>query len=218
MHISGGLTFSSASFLNLTYSGLSHKLFTVESLSSKLPIMVRMHTANPLEDMLGLVPGKSNQLKESMKQIASEGRGVIVLLRDMNLKLILEGRVSACQVDNKYVSLQNTNPLYLDRINCSAVLGFSSPARNRPQHFLHARLLPQGQGSSLTREFFLGIAQRLEQAFRHDTGLKNFHRYAQVVSIMPPISSSDDNPPNFVGSFKLHLLLLNLSKLISLVL
>ncbi len=72
-------------------NGGEHITLSKGDISSKLPIMVRMHTANPLEDMLGLVPGKSNQLKESMKQIASEGRGVIVLLRDMNLKLILEG-------------------------------------------------------------------------------------------------------------------------------
>ena len=55
------------------------------------PVMVRMHTANPLEDMLGLVPGKSNQLETAMKKIAINGRGVVVLLRDMGVTLKLEG-------------------------------------------------------------------------------------------------------------------------------
>ena len=55
------------------------------------PVMVRMHTANPLEDMLGLVPGKSNQLETAMKKIAINGRGAVVLLRDMGVTLKLEG-------------------------------------------------------------------------------------------------------------------------------
>ena len=58
------------------------------------PVMVRMHTANPLEDMLALVPGKSNQLREAMKKIAINGCGVVVLLRDMSLSLNLEGEVT----------------------------------------------------------------------------------------------------------------------------
>ena len=49
-----------------------------------------MHTANPLEDMLGLTPGKSTQLKDAMEKISDNGRGVIVLLRDMNMTLNLE--------------------------------------------------------------------------------------------------------------------------------
>ena len=52
--------------------------------------MVRMHTENPLEDLLGLTPGKSTQLKDSMKKISRNGCGVIVLLRDMNPNLNLE--------------------------------------------------------------------------------------------------------------------------------
>ena len=38
---------------------------------------------NPLEDMLGIHPGRSHQLRDAMLAIAAEGRGVVVLLRDM---------------------------------------------------------------------------------------------------------------------------------------
>ena len=61
-------------------------------ISDHKPVMVRMHTANPLDDMLGLSPGKSDQLKQAMKKIAKNGRGVVVLLRDMSLSLNLEGK------------------------------------------------------------------------------------------------------------------------------
>ena len=60
-------------------------------LSSEQPVLVRMHTANPMEDMLGLAPGKSTQLKNAMNKIADNGRGVVVLLRDMNINLELDG-------------------------------------------------------------------------------------------------------------------------------
>ena len=50
---------------------------------SGAPVMVRMHAASPCVDMLGLVPGKSGELAAAMRMIATEGRGAVVLLRDM---------------------------------------------------------------------------------------------------------------------------------------
>ena len=41
--------------------------------------------------MLALTPGKSGQLKSAMEKIAANGRGVVVLLRDMTMGLNLEG-------------------------------------------------------------------------------------------------------------------------------
>jgi 3,4-dihydroxy 2-butanone 4-phosphate synthase/GTP cyclohydrolase II len=72
-------------------NGGEHITLSKGSIEEDSPVMVRMHTANPLEDMLALTPGKSNQLKDSMEKIARNGRGVIVLLRDMTMKLDIEG-------------------------------------------------------------------------------------------------------------------------------
>lgn len=58
------------------------------------PVLVRMHAVNPLDDLLALTPGRSGQLADAMRQIADEGRGVVVVLRDMSAKLVLEGEVS----------------------------------------------------------------------------------------------------------------------------
>ena len=71
-------------------NGGDHITLSKGKISNKSPTMVRMHTENPLEDLLGLTPGKSTQLKDSMKKISGNGCGVIVLLRDMNPNLNLE--------------------------------------------------------------------------------------------------------------------------------
>ena len=51
------------------------------------PVLVRMHSVNPLDDMLALTPGRSHQIGSAMKLIAAEGRGIIVLLRDVSMKI-----------------------------------------------------------------------------------------------------------------------------------
>ncbi len=48
------------------------------------PLLVRMHAMNPLEDVLGV--GDSD-LAGAMRVIAEEGRGVVVMLRDTEMKL-----------------------------------------------------------------------------------------------------------------------------------
>ena len=72
-------------------NGGEHITLSKGDLSSLTPVLVRMHTANPLDDMLALTPGKSGQLKSAMEKIAANGRGVVVLLRDMTMGLNLEG-------------------------------------------------------------------------------------------------------------------------------
>jgi 3,4-dihydroxy 2-butanone 4-phosphate synthase/GTP cyclohydrolase II len=71
-------------------NGGEHITLSKGDLSSSTPVLVRMHTANPLDDMLALTPGKSGQLKSAMEKIAANGRGVVVLLRDMTMGLNLE--------------------------------------------------------------------------------------------------------------------------------
>jgi 3,4-dihydroxy 2-butanone 4-phosphate synthase/GTP cyclohydrolase II len=71
--------------------GGEHIALTKGDVTNKGAVMVRMHAANPLDDMLALSPGKTNQLQNSMEKIAETGRGVIVLLRDMTMNLDIEG-------------------------------------------------------------------------------------------------------------------------------
>lgn len=65
-----------------TLKDVEHLVLTKGDISGK-PLMVRMHAASPCVDMLGLVPGKSSELANAMRMIAAEGRGAVVLLRDM---------------------------------------------------------------------------------------------------------------------------------------
>ena len=73
--------------------GAEHVVLTMGDVTSG-PVMVRMHPAHPLEDMLALVPGRAHQIEQSMRMIAAEGRGVIVLLRDMSAKMAMDDEVS----------------------------------------------------------------------------------------------------------------------------
>ncbi len=71
--------------------GAEHVVLSKGDLTSGGPVLVRMHAANPLEDMLGLVPGRTCQLQDAMLTIAEAGRGAVVLLRDMTQKLDIDG-------------------------------------------------------------------------------------------------------------------------------
>ncbi|MEO1549170.1 MAG: 3,4-dihydroxy-2-butanone-4-phosphate synthase [Pseudomonadota bacterium] len=75
-------------------SGAEHLVLTKGDLNTPHPVLVRMHAVNPFDDLLGLSPGRSTQLADAMRAIDAEGRGLIVLLRDMSTKLDLDGGVS----------------------------------------------------------------------------------------------------------------------------
>jgi 3,4-dihydroxy 2-butanone 4-phosphate synthase/GTP cyclohydrolase II len=53
---------------------------------------VRVHSLNPLEDVLGI--GGSGDLPAAMRIIGAEGRGAVVLLRDTAMKMIEAGEHS----------------------------------------------------------------------------------------------------------------------------
>lgn len=74
--------------------GGEHIVLTKGDISTSEPVLVRMHAANPVEDMLALHPGRAHQLRDAMLAVAEEGRGVVVLLRDMAAKLDLGDHVS----------------------------------------------------------------------------------------------------------------------------
>lgn len=74
--------------------GAEHIVLTKGDISGPEPVLVRMHALDPLADVLGLRPGKSNDLGRAMQAIAAEGRGVVVLLRETSAKMPMPGEAS----------------------------------------------------------------------------------------------------------------------------
>lgn len=74
--------------------GAEHIALIKGDITTPDPVLVRMHAANPMEDMLGIVPDRAHQLEDAMHLIADEGRGVVVLLRDMAMKITADKHAS----------------------------------------------------------------------------------------------------------------------------
>ena len=52
---------------------------------------MRMHALDPMLDVIGTGPaGRSSEFGDAMRLIAEEGRGALVLLRDLHMKLVAE--------------------------------------------------------------------------------------------------------------------------------
>ncbi|MFN4153090.1 MAG: 3,4-dihydroxy-2-butanone-4-phosphate synthase [Paracoccaceae bacterium] len=68
--------------------GAEHVVLIKGDITTPGPVLTRMHTLDPLLDVVGLGgAGRTAEFAESMKLIAAEGRGVLVLLRDLSMKL-----------------------------------------------------------------------------------------------------------------------------------
>lgn len=68
--------------------GAEHVALVKGDITSGGPVLTRMHTLDPLQDVAGLGPkGRSEEFSTAMKAIAAEGRGVVVLLRDVQMKI-----------------------------------------------------------------------------------------------------------------------------------
>ncbi len=74
--------------------GAEHVVLSKGDLSGEVPVLVRMHALNPLEDVLGIGDGHVGDLQGAMKLIAAEGRGAVVLLRDTEMKMVAPGEAS----------------------------------------------------------------------------------------------------------------------------
>ncbi len=70
--------------------GAEHIALIKGDLEAGGPALVRMHALNPLDDLIALNPAKAHELHDAMLQIGEEGRGVVVLLRDMSPTAISE--------------------------------------------------------------------------------------------------------------------------------
>jgi 3,4-dihydroxy 2-butanone 4-phosphate synthase/GTP cyclohydrolase II len=96
-----------------TAGGGEHIVLSKGDLSSPEPVLVRMHAMNPIEDVLGIHPGRSHQLHDAMCAIAAEGRGVVVLLRETSMKLDAGDRVSPHRLRQYGIGAQILNALGL---------------------------------------------------------------------------------------------------------
>ncbi|RMA43893.1 3,4-dihydroxy-2-butanone-4-phosphate synthase [Rhodophyticola porphyridii] len=75
--------------------GAEHIVLIKGDISTDAPVLVRMHAMDPLLDVVGTGgAGRAGEFGDAMKLIAAEGRGVLVLLRDLNMKLSAESEVS----------------------------------------------------------------------------------------------------------------------------
>ncbi len=75
--------------------GAEHIVLIKGDISGDDPVLVRMHAMDPLLDVVGTGPaGRSAEFADAMKLIAEEGRGVLVLLRDLTMKMVVEDEVS----------------------------------------------------------------------------------------------------------------------------
>ncbi len=64
--------------------GAEHVVLTKGDLAAPGPVLVRMHALDPLHDVLGIGREDAGSLPAAMRAIAAEGRGVVVLIRDLN--------------------------------------------------------------------------------------------------------------------------------------
>ncbi|MEL7026736.1 MAG: 3,4-dihydroxy-2-butanone-4-phosphate synthase [Pseudomonadota bacterium] len=75
--------------------GAEHIALVKGDISGDDPVLVRMHALDPMLDVVGLGPrGRSHEFGDAMELIAREGRGVLVLLRDVTMKLVADEEVS----------------------------------------------------------------------------------------------------------------------------
>lgn len=72
--------------------GAEHIVLSKGDLTTPEPVLVRMHALDPLHDVLGI--GRPGDLPAAMRMIAEEGRGVVVLLRDLSPTLPRVGEAS----------------------------------------------------------------------------------------------------------------------------
>ncbi len=75
--------------------GAEHIALIKGDISTPDPVLVRMHALDPMLDVVGTGPrGRAREFGDAMTLIAAEGRGVLVLLRDVHMKLAAQEEVS----------------------------------------------------------------------------------------------------------------------------
>ena len=68
--------------------GAEHIVLIKGDIATPDPVLVRMHALDPLHDVIGAgEKGRAHEFTHAMRVIAHEGRGVLVLLRDLTMKI-----------------------------------------------------------------------------------------------------------------------------------
>ncbi|WP_343079657.1 3,4-dihydroxy-2-butanone-4-phosphate synthase [Ostreiculturibacter nitratireducens] len=68
--------------------GAEHIVLIKGDITGPEPVLVRMHGLDPMLDIIGLGPkGRTGEFSAAMRLIADEGRGALVLLRDLDMKM-----------------------------------------------------------------------------------------------------------------------------------
>ena len=96
--------------------GAEHIVLSKGDLTTPAPVLVRMHSLNALEDVLGLHPAHSGQMPGAMRAIATEGRGAVILLRDTAMKLALDEEATPHKLRQYGLGAQILAALGLTRI------------------------------------------------------------------------------------------------------
>ena len=76
-----------------TVDASEHLVLIKGDVSAPGPVLVRVHAVNAMADVLGIgvEPGQGSIVEKSMRMIEQEGRGVVVLIRDLRPKSVSEG-------------------------------------------------------------------------------------------------------------------------------
>lgn len=98
--------------------GAEHIALIKGDLSGDDPVLVRMHNLDPFLDVIGSGgPGRTAEFGRAMSLIAAEGRGAVVLLRDVTMKLVDDSAAPSPQTLRQYgVGAQILSALGISRI------------------------------------------------------------------------------------------------------
>ncbi len=97
--------------------GAEHIVLIKGDISGEAPVLVRMHAMDPLLDVVGTGgTGRAAEFGDAMRLIADEGRGVLVLLRDLTMKLVVEGEMSPQTLRQYGLGAQILSSLALSRM------------------------------------------------------------------------------------------------------
>lgn len=97
--------------------GAEHLALIKGDISGDDPVLVRMHAMDPLLDVVGTGgKGRAREFGDAMTLIAAEGRGVLVLLRDLHMKLAAADEVSPQTLRQYGLGAQILSSLGLSKI------------------------------------------------------------------------------------------------------
>ncbi len=96
--------------------GVEHVVLIKGDITTSEPVLVRTHAQNLFEDTLGFGPGRTDKLSNAMEHIASQGRGVVVLFRDLDEKLPVQGETQPRTLRHTGLGAQIMSTLGLTKI------------------------------------------------------------------------------------------------------